>query len=69
MAVPVSANDLNKVAEVLFTMRPVPVTFHLPNGETVEAKVIGWEMRSDAVGRAVVTVMQPKAGLNMRTEG
>ena len=64
-----ASNDLNKVAEVLFTMRPVPVTFHLPGGETVEASVIGWEMRSDAVGRAVVTVMQPKGGLNMRTEG
>jgi len=45
------------------------VTFHLPNGKTVEAKVIGWETRSDAIGRAVVTVMQPKAELNARTEG
>jgi hypothetical protein len=35
----------------------------------VEASVIGWEMRSDAVGRAVVTVMQPRGGLSMRTEG
>jgi len=64
-----ASNDLNKVAEVLFTMRPVRVTFHLPSGETVEAKVIGWEMRGDAVCRAVVTVMQPKDGLSMRTEG
>ena len=64
-----ASNDLNKVAEVLFTMRPVPVTFHLPNGETVEAKVVGWEMRGAEIGRAVVTVWSPKDGLNMRTEG
>ncbi len=62
-------NDLNKVAEVLFTMRPVPVTFHLPSGETVEAKVIGWETRGDAPAMAVVTVVTPKGGLSMRTEG
>lgn len=64
-----ASNDLNKVAEVLFAMRPVPVTFHLPNGETVEATVVGWEMRGDAVGRAIVTIMSPKDGLSMRTEG
>lgn len=64
-----ASNDLKKVAETLFAMRPVRVTFHLPGGESVEAMAIGWEMRGDAVGRAVVTVMQPKAGLSMRTEG
>ena len=64
-----AGNDLNKVAETLFAMRPVRVTFHLPGGENVEAVAIGWEMRGDAVSRAVVTVMQPKDGLSMRTEG
>ena len=64
-----ASNDLNKVAETLFAMRPVRVTFHLPGGESVEALAIGWETRGDAAGRAVVTVMQPKTGLSMRTEG
>lgn len=64
-----ASNDLNKVAEVLFTMRPVPVTFHLPGGETVEAMVVGWEMRGAEIGRAVVTVWPAKDSLSMRTEG
>lgn len=64
-----AGNDLNKVAETLFAMRPVRVTFHLPGGESVEAMAIGWEMRGDSAGRAVVTVTQPKPGLSMRTEG
>jgi len=45
------------------------VTFHLPGGESVEAMAIGWEMRGDSAGRAVVTVVQIKPGLSMRTEG
>jgi len=64
-----AGNDLNKVAEVLFGVQQVPVTFHLPNGEKVEAVAIGWEMRSGVSDRAVVTLWQKKAGLSMRTEG
>jgi len=64
-----ASNDLTKVADVLLKMRPVPVTFHLPSGETVEAQVIGWESRSGLVDLAIVTVIQPKPGLSMRTEG
>jgi hypothetical protein len=53
-------NDLHKVADVLFGMQAVPVTFHLPNGEKVEAVAIGWEMRTGAPARALVTILQKK---------